>query len=121
MSHHHMVSPMIGQSEMKRGSGLSERSGRVWRHAGMRLWLQSGPWLAWRCRRGGSGWRGGGCGSGGTMHLEDMEACSLGGNLFNLHIRRHHLPLLSFFFFGSPSQCMEFHCGDNKMKRKKKS
>lgn len=25
-----------------------------------------------------------------------------------------------FLFFGSPSQCMEFHCGDNKMKKKKK-
>lgn len=34
---------MIGHSEMKRGSGLSEWSGKVWRHTGMWLWLRSGP------------------------------------------------------------------------------
>lgn len=27
----------------------------------------------------------------------DMEACNLGGNLFNLHIQLHHLPLLVLF------------------------
>lgn len=32
--------------------------------------------------------------------------------------RLHHLPLL-YIFFGSLSQCMDFHYGDNKMKEKK--
>ena len=62
-----------------------------------------------------------------TMDLEmrwaekymDMEECNLGGNLFDLHIRLHHLPLL--VVFGSPSQCMEFHCGEDKMEKKKKT
>lgn len=46
----------------------------------------------------------------------DMEACNLGGNLFNFaHPTSPFTTTCSFF--GSPSQCMEFHCGDNKMKK----
>lgn len=75
---------MIGQSEMKRGSGLSEWSGRVWRHTGM--WLQLTIWTLGNAAVV-LGW-----GSGGTMHLEercvakytDMEACKFGWQSFQL-------------------------------------
>ena len=53
------------------------------------------------------------------MHLEDMEACSLGGNLFNLHNRRHHLPILSFFL-DPQANAWSFIREKTKGKKKKK-
>lgn len=49
----------------------------------------------------------------------DMEACKIWVAIFFLPCTSDFTICHYFFlFFGSPSQCMEFHCGDNKMKKR---
>lgn len=58
--------------------------------------------------------------SGETMYLEercaDMEACYLGGNLYNLHIWLHHLPLL-VLFLDLPANAWSFIVETTKWKK----
>lgn len=75
----------------------------------MRLWLVRNL-----CRTGlqvGWWW----WGSGGTMHLEErhvekyanMEACNVGGNLFNLHFTIYHY-LFCLFVLDLPANAWSF-------------
>lgn len=118
MSHHRMVSPWLATRKWKEAQGWANEAAKSGdtQACGCGYGLDPGAALSCRWGERGNRWdhatgeevRG--------KKYTDMEACNLGGNLFN----NTTTPFTTIiYFFGSLSQCMDFHYGDNKMKEKK--